>query len=105
MNEQIKVLIVNPMMPSMRIEIDNALETFQSIVGDDIKETVLSDGLIVLSDKDGENKNLNYCCTIDGNNFLGTIIIASYDEQNENHVNELRDSSCAILQYGTRIQR
>lgn len=101
---KIKVLVQKPMMPPVVTEIDNTLKGWQSVVDGYVETVTLKDGLVVICNEEGGLYGLDYCCLIDGIDFVGTVFIAHVDENDEGELRGLTDKEVVLLKYGNRIR-
>ena len=85
MAEKIHVLRRRPGAAAYElIEIENTLEAFQREVGGYIEVHPFNgDGLVVVCDEEGKLKRKRFTALINGERYVGTILIAATDRRGE----------------------
>lgn len=74
----ITVIIKRPGEAPESKNIENTLETLQSIVGGYIQTVTIAEDLVIICNEEGRLKNLPYNCDICGISFAGPIIICGF---------------------------
>ena len=74
-DNKIRVLIKPAGESAYFAEVENTLESLQSIVGGYIETVTLAEDLVVICDEEGVIKNSRYNCSICGVQFFGAILI------------------------------
>ena len=69
-----KVLIKEPLYKPRTINTPNDLHLLQELVGGYIEAVTLAPGLVILCNEDGRALGLPHNCTVDGIEFVGTIL-------------------------------
>ena len=77
---KIQVIVKRPGVAPYVTNISNTLENLQRTVGGYI-ETVSfpEDGVVIVCDEEGRLKGKDYCCTVNGIDFVGDIFICGID--------------------------
>ena len=69
-----KVILKAPKQKPHTITVPNELHTMQELVGGHIEAVTLAKGLVILCNEDGRLLGLPHNCTVDGVEFVGTIL-------------------------------
>ena len=78
--ENIKVIVKNPGQAPRKRTIPNELESLQKIVGGYIEVVTTADDLGIICNEEGKLKGLPYNCTIEGEDYVGPIIVVGLDD-------------------------
>lgn len=76
---KIGVIIKEPGRVPRHVNISSTLENLQKTVGGYIETVTIASDCVVICDEEGRIKGKEYCCTICGVDFVGTVIIAGVD--------------------------
>ena len=61
------------------IDIENELEPLQEFVGGYIETVSLFTNLVIICNEEGRLRDMDYCCTILGHDFVGPVLIVGRD--------------------------
>ena len=75
----INILVKRPGDDWKQVTIENELSEFQRIVGGYIETYDLGYDTLIICNEEGWLNGMEYNCTIDGNDFAGTIIFCKQD--------------------------
>ena len=74
--DKIKLIVKRPYEPVGRVEtVPFTLEQLQKMVGGWIEAVPVSENVRVICDEEGRLKGKPYNCTVNGINFVGSIIV------------------------------
>lgn len=78
--EKIRVFVKRPDRPTGYMTwMSNSLENLQRFVGGYIETVTVFSDLVIICNEEGRLKDLPYCCTILGMDFVGPIIVCGRD--------------------------
>ena len=79
MADKVNIYVKEPHGVWHKDTIDNTLKAFQKVVGGYIEVVTLERNTVIVCNEEGLLNWMPYNCTIDGNDFAGTIIMVKED--------------------------
>lgn len=86
--KRISVVVKRVGMPPERVMADNTTEGMQSLIGGYMEGHVLRDDLMLLCDEEGTIFGKEYNITVNGIDYVGTVVFVGLDEEDFNDAPE-----------------